>query len=113
MPGDWMSVSMTPTRRPPAASNVERLAVTLDFPVPPRKEWTDTIVGMSSSPFSIPVPARRSTEIVAAVDPGSGPDTALPRRRAAPRRVTFATSRPPGTLPTGPRDRGDYGSLGL
>src|SRR5689334_9785449 len=39
MPGDWMSVSITPTRLPPAASRAARLAVVLDLPVPPRKEW--------------------------------------------------------------------------
>src|SRR5712692_4088254 len=79
MPGDWMSVSITPTRRPPAASNVERLAVMLDFPVPPRKEWIDTIVGMTSSPFSIPMRARHSTGRLGAVDRASARDTASHR----------------------------------
>jgi hypothetical protein len=36
MPGDWISVSTTPTRLPRIASKVARLAVVFDFPVPPR-----------------------------------------------------------------------------
>jgi hypothetical protein len=43
MPGDWMSVSTTPTRRPSPASSAARLAVVFDFPVPPRYEWIETI----------------------------------------------------------------------
>jgi hypothetical protein len=38
MPGDWISVSMTATRCPAAASRVVIFAAILDFPVPPRKE---------------------------------------------------------------------------
>src|SRR5688572_21104617 len=44
MPGDWMSVSTMPTRRPVIATAVARLAVRFDFPVPPRYEWMDTII---------------------------------------------------------------------
>jgi hypothetical protein len=44
IPGDWMSVSTTPTRFPWHASSAARLAVKLDLPVPPRNEWTATIV---------------------------------------------------------------------
>ena len=50
MPGDWMSVSTTPTRRPSAASRAATLAVVLDLPVPPRKEWMDMILVMLFSP---------------------------------------------------------------
>src|SRR5262245_32074409 len=39
-----MSVSTTPTRRPPRARRVARLALRFDFPVPPRKEWTEMIL---------------------------------------------------------------------
>ena len=38
MPGDWMSVSMTPTRSPRAAASTATFAVVFDLPVPPRKE---------------------------------------------------------------------------
>ena len=38
MPGDWMSVSMTPTRWPARATSTARLAVVFDLPVPPRNE---------------------------------------------------------------------------
>src|SRR6266487_3796893 len=41
MPGDWMSVSTTPTRWPSAASRVATLAAAFDLPVPPRNEWTE------------------------------------------------------------------------
>src|SRR5207247_1335876 len=41
MPGDWMSVSTTPTRWPAAASRVATLAAAFDLPVPPRNEWTE------------------------------------------------------------------------
>src|SRR5690348_17039735 len=41
MPGDWMSVSTTPTRWPSAASRVATLAAVFDLPVPPRNEWTE------------------------------------------------------------------------
>src|SRR5262249_39483151 len=50
MPGDWISVSTTPTRRPCAASSVVTFAVVLDFPVPPRNEWIDTTCAILSSP---------------------------------------------------------------
>src|SRR3954466_15047177 len=43
MPGDWMSASMTPTRRPLAARHAARFAVVFDLPVPPRNECTETI----------------------------------------------------------------------
>src|SRR5947207_12083000 len=43
MPGDWMSVSITPTRRPCAASSAARFAVVFDLPVPPRYECTETM----------------------------------------------------------------------
>src|SRR6266536_2437009 len=48
IPGDWISVSMTATRRPDAASSVARFAVILDLPVPPRKERIETIVAIRS-----------------------------------------------------------------
>src|SRR5215470_4596535 len=44
IPGDWMSVSTTPTRWPSAASNVATLAAAFDLPVPPRNEWTEMIL---------------------------------------------------------------------
>src|SRR3712207_1884752 len=47
MPGDWMSASMTPTRLPDAASSAATFAVVFDFPVPPRKLWTEMIVATS------------------------------------------------------------------
>ena len=58
MPGDWMSVSMTPTRLPARATRTERLAVVFDFPVPPRKEWVEMILGKccSLSGFNRPRP---------------------------------------------------------
>ena len=37
-PGDWTSVSTTPTRLPSLASSAAMLAVVFDFPVPPRNE---------------------------------------------------------------------------
>src|SRR3954469_7165104 len=40
MPGDWMSVSITPTWRPRPAYTTARFAVVFDLPVPPRNEWT-------------------------------------------------------------------------
>jgi len=43
MPGDWISVSTTPTRRPSPARSAARLAVVFDFPVPPRYEWIEMI----------------------------------------------------------------------
>src|SRR5260370_25576263 len=43
MRGDWMSVSITPTRRPCAASSAARFAVVFDLPVPPRYECTETM----------------------------------------------------------------------
>ena len=43
MPGDWISVSTTPTRRPSLARSAARLAVVFDFPVPPRYEWIEMI----------------------------------------------------------------------
>jgi len=49
IPGDWMSVSTTPTRRPSAASSAARLAVVFDVPVPPRYEWTEMIYGIRAS----------------------------------------------------------------
>ena len=48
MPGDWMSVSITPTRSPEQANSAARLAVVLDFPVPPRNEWTEMILDKQS-----------------------------------------------------------------
>jgi hypothetical protein len=48
MPGELMSVSTTPTRRPSLASWDDTLAEMLDFPVPPRKEWMDMILDMCS-----------------------------------------------------------------
>src|SRR5262249_38001682 len=50
MPGDWIWVSASLTRRPCASSSVVRFAVVLDFPVPPRNEWIDTICAILSSP---------------------------------------------------------------
>ena len=44
MPGDWISVSTTPTRLPASAYNAARLALRLDLPVPPRNEWTEMIL---------------------------------------------------------------------
>src|SRR5688572_13793787 len=44
MPGDWMSVSTTPTRCPAAAIKAARFAVVFDFPVPPRNEWMEIIL---------------------------------------------------------------------
>ena len=38
MPGDWMSVSTTPTRRPRIAASTATFAVVFDLPVPPRNE---------------------------------------------------------------------------
>src|SRR4029450_8958561 len=52
MPGDCTSVSTTPTRRPWAAASVATFAVILDFPVPPRNEWTETILATVSSLLS-------------------------------------------------------------
>src|SRR5574341_2097302 len=46
MPGDWMSVSTTPTRCPAIATCEATLAVVFDLPVPPRKEWIETILVM-------------------------------------------------------------------
>src|SRR2546425_12764571 len=46
-PGDWMSVSTTPTCRPWPASRAATLAVVLDLPVPPRNECTAMIVDMA------------------------------------------------------------------
>src|SRR5262245_39169144 len=43
MPGDWMSVSTTPTRLPWRATAATRFAVRFDLPVPPRNEWTEMI----------------------------------------------------------------------
>ena len=43
MPGERISVSMTPTRNPELASSAARLAVVVDLPVPSLNEWTDTI----------------------------------------------------------------------
>jgi hypothetical protein len=43
MPGDWTSVSTTPTRFPFSAVSTARLAEMFDLPVPPRNEWTETI----------------------------------------------------------------------
>ncbi len=51
MPGDWMSVSITPTRRPSAASKAATLAVVLDLPVPPRNEWIEMILAIVLSPM--------------------------------------------------------------
>src|SRR6476660_6072455 len=45
-----MSVSTTPTRLPLMASNVARLAVRLDLPVPPRYEWTEMILAILPHP---------------------------------------------------------------
>jgi hypothetical protein len=42
IPGDWMSRSTTPTRRPSAARSVATFAVVFDLPVPPRNEWMET-----------------------------------------------------------------------
>ena len=50
MPGDWMSVSMTPTRLPARATSTARLAVVFDLPVPPRKEWVEMIFAKRKSP---------------------------------------------------------------
>ncbi len=55
MPGDWMSASMTPTRRPSAARQAARFAVVLDLPVPPRNECTDTMVATDAP---LPPPER-------------------------------------------------------
>src|SRR5436190_10695508 len=44
IPGDWMSVSTTPTRWPSAASSAATLAAAFDLPVPPRNEWTEMIL---------------------------------------------------------------------
>src|SRR5215216_2761208 len=44
-----MSVSTIPIRLPVRATAVARLAVRLDFPVPPRYEWVDTICRMGDS----------------------------------------------------------------
>src|SRR5919197_5561931 len=41
IPGDWISVSTTPTRWPSAASSAATLATVFDLPVPPRNEWTE------------------------------------------------------------------------
>jgi hypothetical protein len=46
MPGDWISVSTTPIRRPSAASSVATLAVVFDLPVPPWNEWMAMILDM-------------------------------------------------------------------
>ena len=46
IPGDWMSVTTTATRLPARASWYARLAVRLDFPVPPRYECMETIIGI-------------------------------------------------------------------
>lgn len=50
MPGDWISASMTPTLRPMAANKVAILAIVLDFPVPPRKEWIEMMIGAKFLP---------------------------------------------------------------
>src|SRR5262245_51349941 len=42
-----MSVSTTATRRPEDARHTARFAVRLDFPVPPRYEWMETILATS------------------------------------------------------------------
>jgi hypothetical protein len=47
MPGDCMSVSITPTRCPSAANRAAMFAVLLDLPVPPRNEWIEMIVAMN------------------------------------------------------------------
>src|ERR687891_2590441 len=49
MPGDWMSVSITPTRFPRAERTAAIFAVVFDLPVPPRKEWIETIAAISQS----------------------------------------------------------------
>src|ERR687885_729011 len=46
MPGDWISVSITPTRRPAAASSAATFAAVLDLPVPPRNEWMAMVAPM-------------------------------------------------------------------
>jgi hypothetical protein len=38
IPGDWMSVSITPTRSPRRAAITATFAVVFDLPVPPRNE---------------------------------------------------------------------------
>jgi hypothetical protein len=45
-----MSASITPTRMPRAATTAERFAAVFDFPVPPRKEWTLTMVATRDPP---------------------------------------------------------------
>src|SRR4051794_22434999 len=50
MPGDWMSVSITPTRRSAAASSAATFATVLDLPVPPRNEWMEMVVAMVVPP---------------------------------------------------------------
>src|SRR5205814_1626054 len=49
IPGDWMSVSTTPTRWPSAASSAATLAAAFDLPVPPRNEWTEMILDIGRS----------------------------------------------------------------
>ena len=44
-----MSVSITPTRWPSLASWAATLAEMFDLPVPPRNEWTETILDMMLS----------------------------------------------------------------
>src|SRR4249919_110221 len=53
IPGDWMSRSTIPTRRPSAARTVATFAVVFDLPVPPRNECTETTCAMAR-----PYPAR-------------------------------------------------------
>src|SRR6266849_2319689 len=48
IPGDWISVSIMPMRRPSAASKTAMLAVMFDLPVPPRNEWSEMILLMAS-----------------------------------------------------------------
>src|SRR5437763_8484690 len=83
MPGDWMSVSITPTRAPWRATATARLAVTLDLPVPPRNEWTDTIfatlplvyLGLRPPPVGAPPDSARA---------GTPPGSVRPARVAQP-----------------------------
>src|SRR5579885_744670 len=102
MPGDWMSASTMPTRRPCRAKVAARFAVVFDLPVPPRKEWTETILGTQYLPSLDWRPLARLP-----AGRGAGPDAC----RAATRRRPLPGGRPRraprrGRSPAGGADRG-------
>src|SRR5690606_34216014 len=112
MPGEARSVSTTPTDRPREASWAARLAVRLDLPEPPRKEWTDTtrIIEASSSRGSRPhLPTTGPSR--SAGGPGQagaggrrpGQRAAALRRRASGGRFVARAARDPAPAPGGQR----------